>query len=54
MEVTSVESRHMPYKIAVGRTIIECERPEEVLAIAELLANSQQSKCLKEVQQHSV
>ena len=37
METITVENSRLPYRIAVGRTIIECERAEEVVALADLL-----------------
>lgn len=37
MESIITEGRSMPYKVAVGRTIIECERPEEAVALAALM-----------------
>jgi hypothetical protein len=44
MELESVENTEMPYKIAVGGTIIQCERADEVLAIAKMLSASDYSR----------
>jgi len=42
MEGISVEMSAMPYRMTVGRTIVECDRPEEALALAELIGRERQ------------